>query len=317
MQTSMSIEGEGVRGEALHAVETVAANLLTLILGEEGWIEFLNAWWNIGCGSLEVSSESFGLTLSSWRRLQTVLAETGWFVISGNRIKPNSDGRDLLARTNELVRAILRDNREDRVVSQAIDTVPRGPAVDIGCGPGHSVVRLARMGFGPLFAYDLSPIAIGMAKALIEHEGKSARIYTREATGLKEIDDHSLSLIFSRGALHYFSQRELAQTLKRTLKPGGCVVAELVALGYYLQPSHIRRLGSNRWRQPVSYARTVLRTWLFELTTIQPRLAAGAPEIGYTVRSIKRLARRARLHVESISKAPTSVGYLVVLRKPE
>jgi hypothetical protein len=55
---------------------------------------------------------------------------------------------------------------------------------------------------------------------------------------------------------------------------------------------------------------------LFEVVTGQPRLFARAPEIGYTKRSIYRLALKAGLEVISISPAPSSVGYLVVMRKP-
>lgn len=318
MQTFLELEGsKSRRNERIDGAETVAADLLSDVLSEKGWMEMLSTWWSVGCGALKTDSPEFGLSKSSWNRFHRRLSATGWFVVNGGKMKPNHEGRDLLARSNELHRAILRDDREDRVVAQAIDAVPRGAAVDIGCGPGYSVLRLARMGFEPLFAYDLSPIAIGMAKALIDHEDKSAHLFTREATALKEIDSETLSLVFSRGSLHYFNQKALAHTLKRTLKPGGYVVAELVALGYYLQRSHLKRLLSNRWRQPVSYTRVVLRTWLFDLTTIQPRLLARAPEIGYTIRTINRLARCAGLRVESISKAPTSVGHLVVLRKPE
>lgn len=318
MQISVLSNSRMIRSDnKIDGAEAVAARLLNEVLSEDGWMELLSAWWAAGCGALHTDRPEHGLSNGSWDRLHQRLAATGWFVAGGGWIRPNREGCDLLARTNELHRAILRDEKEDRVVAQAIDAVPRGPAVDIGCGPGHSVLRLAKMGFHPVFAYDLSPIAIGMAKALIEHEGKSAHLFTREATGLKEIGSESLSLVFSRGALHYFNQRALADMLKRKLKPGGYVVAELVALGYYVQASHLKRLVSGRWRQPLSYARTVFRTSLFELAAIQPQMAAGAPEIGYTVRTINRLARDAELRVESICKAPTSVGHLVVLRKPE
>lgn len=317
MQTSVFLESAKIRSDnRIDCAEAIAADLLNDVLGEDGWMEVLSDWWSTGCGALDANSTELGLSKGSWHRFQRRLVATGWFAVSCGRIKPNLEGRELLARANELHRAILRDDREDRVVTRAIDAVPRGAAVDIGCGPGHSVLRLVKLGFDPVFAYDLSPIAMGIVKALIEHEGKTAHLVTGEATGLKEIESESLSLVFSRGALHYFNQRALSQTLKRTLKPGGYVVAELVALGYYLQASHFKRLASNRWRQPLSYARTVFRTGIFELANIQPQLAAGAPEIGYTVRSINRLARSAELRVESICKAPTSVGYLVVLRKP-
>jgi SAM-dependent methyltransferase len=316
MQTSLGIERGKIRAaNRIDGSESVAADLLTDVLSEDGWMELLSTWWSAGCSSLNLSGPE-GLSQGSWDRFHHRLAATGWFVVCGGRIRPNDDGCDLLARANELHRAILRDDGEDLVVAQAIEPLPRGAAVDIGCGPGYSVFTLAKMGFNPLFAYDLSPIAIGMAKALIEYEGTSAQLYAREATGLKEIDSESLSLVFSRGALHYFHQRALAKTLNRTLRTGGYLVTETYGIAYYLQAKHLKRLLTHRWRQPVSYARTVLRTFIYEALGLQLQLAAAAPEIGHTVHSIRRFARWAGLEVLSISPAASMVGYVVVMRKP-
>ena len=287
------------------------------IIADVGWLKALTSWWISGCQACQMASAQFDLTYDSWMSLQLHLLGTGWFTSDDNKLKPAADGYDFLARVDELYRAIVRDGREDRVVTDLLSSVPRGAAADIGCGPGHSVLRLSRLGFAPLYAYDLSPVAIGIAQALLDLEGRTAHLYAREATSLGEIESGSLALIYSRGALHYFRQEELARTFKRTLRPGGHVVAELVALGYYCQRKHLKSLLNHRWRQPLSYARTIVRTLINEVLVTQPRLAAGAPEIGYTIRSIRRLARWARLEVLSVSPAPTSVGYLVVMRKPD
>jgi SAM-dependent methyltransferase len=172
------------------------------------------------------------------------------------------------------------------------------------------------MGYDPVYAYDLSAIGIEVAKAVLECEGRPAHLYAEDATPLAEIGESTLALVYSRGALHYLKQKELARTLHRTLRPGGHLVVELVGLRYYLQSKHIRKLLRGQWRKSLSYGRTVLRTLMFEALALQPRLAAGAPEIGYTRRSVFRLARKAGLEVVSISPAPSSVGYLVVMRKP-
>ena len=289
---------------------------LRAIVGNRQWIEALNQWYKAGGLASDTSSDQFGLSRHAWSELQVHLCSTGWFTSERGTIRPTVDGQDLLTRVNELYRAVLRENLEEKMVGNLLATLPLGSAVDIGCGPGHSTLRLARLGFRPLSAYDLSPIAIAIARALLGNEGGTAQLYAREATSLKEIESGSLALVFSRGALHYFKQTDLASTLGRTLGPGGYLVAEIVGLRYYLQRKHLRRLLSLRWRQPVSYARTIIRTMLYEAFTLQPRFAAGAPEIGFTIRSIRQLARWAGLEVLSIAPAPSSVGYLVVMRKP-
>jgi SAM-dependent methyltransferase len=178
-------------------------------------------------------------------------------------------------------------------------------------------LRLSKLGYEPVYAYDPSATGIEIAKAILEREGRPAYLYAEDATPLAEIEERALALVYSRGALHYLKQKEFARTLGRTLRPGGHLVAELVGLRYYLQTKHFKSLLRGRWRKSLSYARTVMRTLMFETLTWQPRLAAGAPEIGYTKHSVFRLAKRAGLEVVSISPAPSSVGYLVVLRKPQ
>jgi SAM-dependent methyltransferase len=290
---------------------------LRAIVENRQWIVALDQWYRAGGRPENATHCGLNLNSQSWQELQVHLCRTGWFTSERRKISPTVEGQDFLTRVNELYRATLRDNREDREVVEVLAGLPGGAAVDIGCGPGYSVLMLARLGFSPLYAYDLSPVAIAIARALLENEGKRAHLYAREATSLSEIDGGSLALVFSRGAFHYFKQIQLARTLERTLRPGGYVVAELVALGYYLQRKHLKSLLTHRWRQPISYARTIVRTLINEVGIAQPRLAAVAPEIGYTIRSIRRLAQWAGLEIVSVSPAPTSIGYLVVMKKPD
>jgi SAM-dependent methyltransferase len=297
----------------------VASNAhLAAIVANPQWLEALNAWYKADNIPFDVEPAPFKLAPDSWKLLQLHLVGTGWFEISDKKINPNDAGRDFLVRINELYRSIKRETREDRIVTQILDDLPRGAAVDIGCGPGHSALRLARMGFTPVYAYDLSTVALEIAKALLENEGKTSYLYAEDATSLAEIETASLAVIYSRVALHYFNQRALARTINRALKPGGHLVSELTGLKYYLQTKHIRGLiEPGRLWKPLSYARTVLRTLIYEAFTIQPRMAAGAPEIGFTRRSIHRFARWAGLEIVSISESPSSAGgFMIVMRKP-
>lgn len=291
---------------------------LAAIVANQQWLEAIDRWYRADGVSLETALPIFGLMPDSSKALQLHLIGTGWFENNGEKISPNEAGRDFLARVNELYRSIKRENKQDQIVTQTLDALPRGAAVDIGCGPGHSSLRLARMGFSPVYAYDLSSVALDMAKALLDNEGKTGYLYAEDATPLAEVETSSVAVIYSRGALHYFNQRKFALTINRVLQPGGHLVAELVGLKYYLQSKHLRNLSRlGRLWKPLSYGRTVLRTLMYEALTVQPRMAAGAPEIGFTRRSIYRFAKWAGLEIISISAAPSSFGgFMVVMRKP-
>ncbi len=293
-------------------------NLGTIVANQQ-WLEALRRWCAAEGRPCDQNSPPFDLTIESWKALLLHLLATGWFETASDGVRPNQAGHDFLVRVSELCRAIGRQSKQDRVVAEALEGFPKGPAVDIGCGPGLSVLRLARLGYSPVYAYDLSPVALDIARALLDNEERSGYLYARDATPLAEVQTSSLAVVFSRGALHYFNQRELARTFARTLRPGGHLVAEVVGLNYYLQTKHLKNLlQPRRLRKTLSYARTVLRTLIFEACTLQLRLAGAASEIGLTERSVRRLARWAGLEVVSLSPALTTVGgYLVVMRKPD
>ena len=289
---------------------------LAAILADSKWLTVLNRWYIHGARPFLIKRVPDGVAPSSWQSLQAHLTGSRMFECVGEKLIPNADGKEFLARVNELQRAIARNDNEDKIVSELLVNLPRGAAVDIGCGPGHSALRLALLGYRPVFAYDLSPIAMKVARAFLARTSKELYLFESDATGLSEIESDTLQLIFSRGAFHYFFQAKLADAIKRTLRPGGHVVVELIGLHYYLQASHIRSLFDPRKRwHLLSYARTVVRTILYELFAIQFQLGAAAPEIGYTRRNLKRFANWAGLEIVSISPAPASVGYLVVMRK--
>jgi SAM-dependent methyltransferase len=290
---------------------------LVAIVTNPNWIEASHKWLNVDGHACDLDSAPFGLTLESWKKLQSHFLGTGWFIAQEGKIAPSLRGQEFLERAGELHRALSRANEQDKLIDRLLDQCPRGPAVDIGCGPGYSVLKLARMGYKPLYAYDHSPVALVTAQIILQQNGKTAHLYAEDATPLSQIKSSKLALAFSRGALHYFDQLELAKSLKRTLRPGGRLIAEIVGLSYYLQRRHFKTLINPRrvW-QPISYGRTILRTALYDTLNVQPRMAAGAPEIGYTRRTIYRLARRAGLEVLSILPSPTLVGYIVVMQKP-
>jgi SAM-dependent methyltransferase len=297
--------------------ETSPNEHLAAILAHTPCLELINRCYRAGVWNFDISTNGTGPSFSSVATLREHLVGTGWFSDEDGTLKPSAEGMDFVVRVGELCRAINRENKQHKIVYEILSRIERGPAVDVGCGPGHSVLRLARLGFGPLYAYELSPVALRMTEALLENNGASAKLFRKDATSLAEIDDSSLALVFSRAAFHYFKQAELAKTLSRALRPGGYFVAEIIGLEYYFSSRHLKTLfHAHHFVRYLSYWRTVVRTFIYELTTLQPRLAAGASEIGYTNRSIRKLARLAGLEIVELLPAPSLRGYLVVMRKP-
>lgn len=52
-----------------------------------------------------------------------------------------------------------------RAALELLPLLPRGPLLDLGCGSGVLSVAAARLGFGPITAFDLDPLAVAAAAA--------------------------------------------------------------------------------------------------------------------------------------------------------
>lgn len=282
------------------------------ILSREDWLQCLSRWHrseDMWTSSAEGASPP---ELVGESRLATLLVQHGGFERHGDTLKPNSAGRELLYRVNELLHLRRLDASGDFPLAAWRES-PGGAAVEIGCGTGHCLVLLGRMGFAPLYGYDLSPTALEMAKCLLEREERDARLYDKDATRLKEISDRSIALIYSRCTFHYFDLKSLAQSIGRVLMPGGQVVVEVKAPAYYSQL--FKDLAAGRWRRAASYSRTLLRTLTYVVTGRQFFFRGKALEMGWQPRTIRYFAKLARLDVECIEYYHPSRSYRFRLRK--
>lgn len=92
-----------------------------------------------------------------------------------------------------------------RVVTQGL--VPRGRALEIGCGTGTNSVWLAQQGYD-VFANDIAPLAIERARAKAEAASVArCRFDVRDFLSGEPLRG-SYDLVFDRGVFHVFDEPE-------------------------------------------------------------------------------------------------------------
>ncbi len=58
-----------------------------------------------------------------------------------------------------------------RAALELLPLLPRGPLLDLGCGSGVLLVAAVRLGFGPVQAFDLDPLAVAATATNAERNG--------------------------------------------------------------------------------------------------------------------------------------------------
>ncbi len=98
--------------------------------------------------------------------------------------------------------------------------------LDAGCGDGWLSVILAKRGAAHVDAFDISEVAVRLAKARAEMNGVAGRV-TVEHGSMYDIPwpASHYDVIAGQGILHHVRDKELcAKELHRVLKPGGVAV---------------------------------------------------------------------------------------------
>jgi ubiquinone/menaquinone biosynthesis C-methylase UbiE len=127
------------------------------------------------------------------------------------------------------------------VISQAAVLGDDGEAVDLGCGPGHLVLEMARQMPGlHVTGIDLSEKMLADARQSVQQAGLAERVDFR--LGNVEaipFPDQSLDLVISTLSLHHWTDPvKVLNEIDRVLKPGGAFyIFDLrrdLALPFYL-----------------------------------------------------------------------------------
>lgn len=102
--------------------------------------------------------------------------------------------------------------------------VPRGRALDIGCGNGRNAIYLARQGF-QVDAIDLSSSAISWAQDQVEHAGVKVNLACGSIFAMG-VPANTYSLVYDSGCFHHIAphrRNQYVQLIAGALTPGGAL----------------------------------------------------------------------------------------------
>jgi SAM-dependent methyltransferase len=117
--------------------------------------------------------------------------------------------------------------------------------LDIGCGAGRSITKLARLFPESRFTgYDLSEEAVGMGNSNAQRQGlKNIQFIIKDATNIDDIQ--RFDLIFAFDAIHDQAYPDIVlANLHRALKDDGCFLMQDIYTSSYLENNMDHPLGT-------------------------------------------------------------------------
>lgn len=150
----------------------------------------------------------------------------------------------------------LQVEMSDRLL-KAIPTTTSGHLVDLGCGTGRSLTRLAELGRFDLTGIDIAPGMIDVAKTRVP-----SCIFHCGDLENTPLDDHSMDVVFSNAAIQWCDCESAIGEMMRIARPKGIVVASTFGPGTLHQwrsvwqsiDAHFDRIHSFQSRQAMENA---------------------------------------------------------------
>lgn len=131
--------------------------------------------------------------------------------------------------------------REDYAIAW-IAGEPKGTAVDLGCGVGHALTRMRRLGFRHVIGVDISRNMLAEAAQLIDSDdmGGAVELHCCDVRDLKVIQSGSVDACTALGVIEYHPEdAPMLKEVNRILKPGAAAV---------IQTRNFYCINSRTWR---------------------------------------------------------------------
>lgn len=117
----------------------------------------------------------------------------------------------------------------ERYALSLIKEEPKGAAVDLGCGAGHALIQMKRMGFNRVIGIDISDRMLEAAREVARVHGltDSIRLLKGDVQNLDMIESGSVDACTALGVIEYLDEDgPLLREVNRILREGGAAVIQ-------------------------------------------------------------------------------------------
>jgi ubiquinone/menaquinone biosynthesis C-methylase UbiE len=117
----------------------------------------------------------------------------------------------------------------EQYACEMVQNEGRDLAVDLGCGPGHALLRMIHLGFQRAVGVDISDKMLDSAKELIRQYDLRERVAVckSDVCDVTMLDSNSVDACTALGVIEYLkNERALLSEIYRFLKPGGVAVVQ-------------------------------------------------------------------------------------------
>lgn len=205
--------------------------------------------------------------------------------------------------------AEFRRQQQEAAFGGMAAQVPVGPGsrvLDVGCGAGQSLARMALLGFEECVGLDVSPEALALGRRQVEDVGEGGPIRFVRASGhALPFESDRFTHVTCRVGLNYMKQRCAIAEMVRVLAPGGHLHCRVEGPGFDL--GLLRRAGSVRER--LSRLMDLALGLAHEISGLQaaPGTRQGGGRVFATVRRLRRFLAAAGCELVQVRTGPRSV----------
>ena len=130
-----------------------------------------------------------------------------------------------------------------RLCLELLLDLPRGPLLDVGCGSGVLAIAGAKLGFAPVVAIDVDPLAVDATRANAAANGVEVETLLRDGT----LEPAAAAIVVANIALGAVEEVARAVECERLVTSGYLVSDRLELPGY----ARLRRLDDEGWAADV------------------------------------------------------------------